>query len=449
MKTHYHIAGMHCKSCEILVTQHLRTVPGVDSVRVNHSTGVATIEHQGPAPEQSRIAKAIRDAGYSLGTRGARPFISRDSSEWLEVVVAGCIVFILFIASKLLGVFDFVSRASTSTGPATALLVGLTAGVSSCMALVGGLILGVSARYAERHPEATTSQKFRPHLFFNLGRLVSFAALGGVIGSVGAFARPSGGFLGGLIIAAGIVMFLLGIKLLEVFPRVSGLTLPSSIARLLHIDRDTREYSNVGAMLTGAITFFIPCGFTQAMQLYAVSTGSFVQGCIVMTLFALGTMPGLLGVGALSSAVRGSAARLFFKGAGIIVIILGLWNISNGWNLTGIVLSRPTPSGIVQQPGAIATLAVLNGGKQYMSMDQWAGGYNPNRFTVKKGVPVVWTITSTDSYTCASTIAIPSLGIAQSLNPGVNTLEFTPTQTGFIKFSCSMGMYTGLIEVIN
>jgi sulfite exporter TauE/SafE len=296
---------------------------------------------------------------------------------------------------------------------------------------------------------ATTSQKFRPHLFFNLGRLVSFAALGGVIGSVGAFARPSGGFLGGLIIAAGIVMFLLGIKLLEVFPRVSGLTLPSSIARLLHIDRDTREYSNVGAMLTGAITFFIPCGFTQAMQLYAVSTGSFVQGCIVMTLFALGTMPGLLGVGALSSAVRGSAARLFFKGAGIIVIILGLWNISNGWNLTGIVLSRPTPSGIVQQPGAIATLAVLNGGKQYMSMDQWAGGYNPNRFTVKKGVPVVWTITSTDSYTCASTIAIPSLGIAQSLNPGVNTLEFTPTQTGFIKFSCSMGMYTGLIEVIN
>jgi sulfite exporter TauE/SafE/copper chaperone CopZ len=449
MKTHYQIAGMHCKSCEILIAQNLRTIPGVDGVRANYSTGVATIEHQGPAPERSRVAAAIRDAGYTLGTRGPRPFVSHDSSEWFEVLFAGCIVFILFIAAKLFGVFDLVSKVSSTAGPATALLVGLTAGVSSCMALVGGLILGISARHAELHPEATAAQKFRPHLFFNLGRLASFALFGGIIGAVGSVARPSGGVLGALIIIAGIVMFMLGIKLLEVFPRVSGLTLPSGVARILGMDRDTREYSHRGALITGAVTFFVPCGFTQAMQIYAVSTGSFVQGSIVMTLFALGTMPGLLGVGALSSAVRGPAARLFFKGAGIIVIILGLWNISNGWNLTGIVLSQPSPSGIVQQPGANTTAAILKDGKQYMSMDQWAGGYKPNRFTVKAGIPVVWTINSTDSYTCASTIAVPSLGIAQSLNLGENTIEFTPTQTGFIKFSCSMGMYTGLIEVIN
>lgn len=448
MKTHYQIAGMHCKSCEILVAQNLRKIPGVDGARANYSTGVATIEHQGPAPERSRIAAAIRDAGYTLGTRGPRPYISHDPSEWFEVLFAACIVFILFIFSKLFGVFDLVSKVGSGTGVATALLVGLTAGVSSCMALVGGLILGISARHAELHPEATTAQKFKPHLFFNLGRLVSFAVLGGVIGSVGAIARPSGGFLGLLIIIAGVVMFMLGIKLLEVFPRVAGgLTLPSGIARLLRIDRDTREYSHVGAMLTGAVTFFLPCGFTQAMQIYAVSTGSFVQGSIVMTLFALGTMPGLLGVGALSSAVRGSAARLFFKAAGIIVIVLGLWNISNGWNLTGIVLSRPSPSGVVQQPGVNSTVAVVRDGKQYMSMDQWAGGYKPNRFTVKKGIPVVWTVNSTDQYTCASSLIVSSLGIARSLNPGINTIEFTPTQTGFIKFSCSMGMYTGLIEV--
>ncbi|MEK7638321.1 MAG: sulfite exporter TauE/SafE family protein [Patescibacteria group bacterium] len=450
MKTHYQIAGMHCKSCEILVAQHLRKIPGVDGVRVNHSTGVATIEHQGRAPDRSRISTAVRDAGYTLGTAGRRPFISRDSSEWFEVLFAACIVFVLFIFSKLFGVFDLVSKAGTGTGPATALLVGLTAGVSSCMALVGGLILGISARHAELHPEASTAQKFRPHLFFNLGRLISFAVLGGVIGSVGAIARPSGGFLGMLIIIAGIVMFMLGIKLLEVFPRASsGLTLPSSIARMLGIDRETREYSHRGAIITGALTFFMPCGFTQAMQIYAVSTGSFLQGSIVMTLFALGTMPGLLGIGALSSAVRGAGARLFFKCAGIVVIVLGLWNISNGWNLTGIVLSRPAPSGVVQQPGKNTTVAVVRDGAQYMAMDQWAGGYKPNRFTVKKGIPVVWTVNSTDSYTCASSLVIPSLGIARSLTPGTNIIEFTPAQTGFIKFSCSMGMYTGLIEVIN
>lgn len=457
MKTHYQIAGMHCKSCEILVAQHLRKVPGVDGVRVNHSTGVATIEYRGHAPDRARISSAIRDAGYTLGTKGRQPLVSRDSSEWFEVVFAACIVFILFIFSKLFGVFDLVSKAGTGTGTATALLVGLTAGVSSCMALVGGLILGISARHAELHPEASTAQKFRPHLFFNFGRFVSFAVLGGVIGSVGAIARPSGGFLGALIIIAGIVMFMLGIKLLEVFPRASsGLTLPSGLARMLGMDpayrqagRETREYSHRGAMITGALTFFMPCGFTQAMQIYAVSTGSFMQGSIVMTLFALGTMPGLLGVGALSSAVRGSGARLFFKAAGIIVIALGIWNISNGWNLTGIVLSRPSPSGVVQRPGKNTTIATIRDGSQYMEMNQWAGGYKPNRFTVKKGIPVIWTVNSTDSYTCASSLVIPSLGIAKSLALGANTIEFTPPQTGFIKFSCSMGMYTGLIEVIN
>ncbi len=450
MKTHYQIAGMHCKSCEILVAQHLRKIPGVDGVRVNYSTGIATIEHRGLVPDRAVIAAAIRNAGYTLGTKGSRPFFSRDSSEWFEVLFAACIVFVLFLFSKLFGVFDLVSKAGTGTGPATALLVGLTAGVSSCMALVGGLILGISARHAELHPEASTAQKFRPHLFFNFGRLISFAVLGGLIGSVGAIARPSGGFLGALIIIAGIVMFMLGIKLLEIFPRASsGLTLPSGIARVLGMDRETREYSHRGAIITGALTFFMPCGFTQAMQIYAVSTGSFVQGSIVMTLFALGTMPGLLGVGALSSAVRGAGARLFFKCAGIVVVVLGLWNISNGWNLTGIVLSRPSPSGVVQQPGKNATVATVRDGKQYMGMDQWAGGYKPNRFTVKKGIPVVWTVNSTDSYTCASSLVIPSLGIARSLVPGANTIEFTPTQTGFIKFSCSMGMYTGLIEVIN
>ncbi|MDR2416217.1 MAG: sulfite exporter TauE/SafE family protein [Candidatus Peribacteria bacterium] len=39
------------------------------------------------------------------------------------------------------------------------------------------------------------------------------------------------------------------------------------------------------------MTFFVPCGFTFAMQLYAMQTGSFLSGGVVMLLFAVGTLP--------------------------------------------------------------------------------------------------------------------------------------------------------------
>jgi sulfite exporter TauE/SafE len=54
-----------------------------------------------------------------------------------------------------------------------------------------------------------------------------------------------------------------------------------------------------------------------------------MQGAIIMSLFALGTAPGLLSIGGLSSSLKGSKAKLFFAAAGLAVIFLGIFNISN------------------------------------------------------------------------------------------------------------------------
>ena len=112
----------------------------------------------------------------------------------------------------------------------------------------------------------------------------------------------------------GVVMLILGLQLTGVFPRLQSFsfTLPKSVARVFGIKDDGKEYSHRSTMITGALTFFLPCGFTQAMQLYAVSTGSFTQGFLIMGLFALGTSLGLLGVGGLSSIFKGKKAKLFF-----------------------------------------------------------------------------------------------------------------------------------------
>jgi sulfite exporter TauE/SafE/copper chaperone CopZ len=464
-KQTYYISGMHCRSCEILLEEKIGNLPGVSKVHTNHKTGAAEIFSERAMPTREAIDQAVREAGYTLGEKGQRPpLMSRNPQQYIELVFVIGVAVALYFVLKFFGLFDLDTGVGASPRLGTVIFLGVVAGLSTCMALIGGLVLGISAQHAKSHPEATRSQKFRPHIFFNLGRLLSFVLLGGLIGLLGSAFQLSGPLLGYLVIGAGIAMFLLGLKLIDIFPRLSsGFTLPKSISRLLGISRETKEYSHRGAFITGVITFFLPCGFTQAMQLYAISTGSFTRGALIMGLFALGTLPGLLGIGGLTSAIKGAFSRYFFKFAGVIVIALGALNMYGGYNLTGITFARggDAPSIPANQIESLSDLQTLQekitgdqsqkpvANVQVINMTQKDFSYIPNRFTIKKGVPVEWRINSTNPYTCASTIVIPALGIKKTLELGDNLVHFTTPNTGLLKFTCVMGMYSGYFNVVN
>jgi sulfite exporter TauE/SafE len=374
-------------------------------------------------------------------------WISQNPSDYKNLAVAAVILFLLYLIAKKLGLANISTGSKGSPSSLlVVLVVGLTAGISTCMALVGGLILGISARHSEKHPEATPAQKFRPHLFFNLGRIVSYALLGGIIGLIGKAFQFSGLTLGLLTVIVGIVMLTLGIQLTEIFPKISSahFTLPAGLAKLLGIKKSQdKEYSHFDSIATGALTFFLPCGFTQAMQLYAMTTGSFWHGAAIMGIFALGTAPGLLSIGGLTSFIKGAFAKNFFRFAGLLVVTLALLNISNGFHLLGwkgISISRETN---------ISPTAKIENGYQIVNMTQSAGGYSPNKFTIQKGIPVKWIINSTNANSCSSGIVSSQLNIRKFLSQGENTIEFTPTVPGDISFSCTMGMYTGKFTVTN
>lgn len=441
------ISGMHCRSCELLLEGEIKNVPGVRKVEVSHKRGSAIIEYDDVAPDSAAIEKAVTAAGYSVGVNKKLPLISTDPREYIRLLMAAGVLFVAYLILKSVGVLDIGIRFGSTPGYGIVALVGLVAGVSTCMALIGGIVLAVAAAHTKSHPEATREQKFRPHLFFNSGRIVGFAVFGGLIGLLGSTFRLSGSLLGGLVIIAGIVMIVLGIKLVGIFPRLEsgGLTLPKGLARVFGIGKEVKEYNHRGAFLSGALTFFLPCGFTQAMQIYAVSAGSFVSGALIMGIFALGTAPGLLGIGGLTSVIKGDFARSFFKFAGLLVIVFGAWNISNGWNVTGLTgpIGSTLPNPVEPLPGLSEPGAV-----QEVRMTQKAFGYAPNRFTIKKDVPVRWVITSENQYTCAAYLNIPALGVFKPLQQGENIIEFTPTRTGPLKFTCSMGMYSGVFNVV-
>lgn len=443
---------MHCRSCELIIEDELKKVSGITSVSVNHQTGIATISCHGNVPDKD-VKQAVENAGYTIGQDGNVYFFSRNHKDYIDVGVAFFIVTALFLVGKTLGIFNLgASISGNYSSLPIVFLVGLTAGVSTCMALVGGLILGASARFSAQNPHASRIEKFKPHIFFNLGRIASYVVFGGAIGLLGSMIQLSTSVLGLLTITVGVVMLLLGGQLIDIFPILKrfSITLPKRLSRMLGIqDQAQAQYSNTNAALMGAMTFFLPCGFTQAMQLYAMSTGSVVSGALTMGVFALGTAPGLLGVGGLSSVVKGNSAKLFFKTAGVVVILLALFNISNGLNLLGInakVLGTFTDhasSTAIDDPN----VKIVNG-VQEVRMTQKSSGYSPNSFTIKKGIAVRWIITSEDAYSCASSIVSQQIGVRQSLKLGENIIEFTPTEEGTIHFSCSMGMYTGSFRVV-
>lgn len=450
------IKGMHCRSCELLVEDELLKVPGISKAVVSQSAGTAEIQCDCEI-DPKQIEQAVESAGYSLGV-DEKPLISKNSRDWRDLAIAIFLALDLILVAKGLGFFhlNLVSSNNYNSLPIV-FLIGLTAGVSTCMALIGGLILGSSAKYAEKHPNASTSEKFKPHLFFNAGRIISYTIFGAAVGFLGSFFQLSNSLLGILIIVVGSVMLLLGAQLIDIFPVLKRINfaLPKSISRFFGIKKQSeKEYSHKNAAILGATTFFLPCAFTQAMVLFAMGSGNAVTGALTLGVFAAGTAPGLLGVGGLTSVIKGAASRLFFKTAGIVVILLALFNIQNGYNLTGLNFNPGEVFATIFSPTTIATSnatdpnVTLENGVQVIRMTQSASGYSPNAFTIKRNVPVRWVINSTEPYSCAASLVSAQLNIRKTLSAGENVIEFTPTEAGAIRFSCSMGMYTGSFNVV-
>lgn len=460
------IKGMHCKACEIMIGQNLEDLPDVKRANVSLKTKTATV-YSNHLPPHSALRKAIQKAGYDIGY-DSKPRVSHKLADY-ENILYGAVVLIVFaVILKVtnLGSIGALNTSGKSSG-IVALLVGVTAGLSTCMALVGGLVLGMSARHAEKHPTATPMQKFRPHLLFNLSRIISFFILGGLIGLLGSVFSLRGSLLGMLTIFVGVVMLLLGLQLTEIFPRLSnrGFTLPSGLAKFLRINnRSEKEYSHRNAIVLGGLSFFLPCGFTQAMQLLAISTGSFASGALIMGMFAIGTAPGLLGVGGLTSVIKGHGTKRFFKVAGVVVVAMAFYNMSNGYNLTGWPKPFSRASQIVEKAPPKFTPTPLTG--EVATPEQVADSETDHTlrttFWLKSDIiPSSFTVKANETYTlevdakedgsgCMSTIMIPGLNNdPQYLKSGkTNKLKFIARRTGTYKITCAMGVPRGEIKVI-
>jgi sulfite exporter TauE/SafE/copper chaperone CopZ len=333
MKTYtFHIHGMHCNSCVLLTENKIGSLPNVQNIKSNLANHTATITGDFGDKTETQIAAeltmAIKDNGYTVAVE--KPIQTNSWSDFKIAIPVAIGFAVLFVLLQKLGIVNLVGGGKVTYG--TAFVIGIIASLSTCMAVVGGLLLSMSATFAKE------GDKVKPQLMFHGGRLVTFFILGGAIGAIGsAFTlNTTATFVLGIIVA--LVMVILGINLLDVFPWAKRLqpSVPKFIGKHAHGISNLNH--TLTPLLVGIATFFLPCGFTQSMQLYTLTTHGFLSGGLTMLSFALGTLPVLALISFSSFSIKNSKnAGVFFKSAGLIVILFAIFNLINSLVVAGVI----------------------------------------------------------------------------------------------------------------
>jgi len=462
----YFVEGMHCASCELLIENKLLEKENIKSAEVSQKDKSVLIEFTEDAPNPHKLNKLFKKDGYTFfdskeeSAQKTEPFFQVTSdgeiiwnfSRMLQLLPALTIVAIIFGAFLK---FSSSGTATLSVNAESSLLAfvafGVIAGFSTCSALVGGIVLSMSKQWAELYQTSNSlTEKLQPQILFNLGRLVSYALVGFLLGSLGNVFQISVSFSALITIFVSILMLVLSLQMLGVeWANKFQPKLPKIITRNL---ADQRNFSGrLMPALMGAGTVLLPCGFTITTQGIALLSGDPVRGALIMLAFALGTAPILLFIG-LSSLMfnkRPHITRFFSQVAGLLIILFSLFNINSAFN----VLGWPNFSAyfINSKQDETFTNPTRAGEKQIVEMSATAGGYEPDCIKVKVNQPVEWRITDNGATGCTNAVIAKDFFDGEvRLSPGQTSVKtFTPTKTGKFRFSCWMGMATGIIEVTN
>lgn len=338
-------------------------------------------------------------------------------------------------------------------------LTGLTTGGVSCAAVQSGLLASLIANQKKREQgELTVSSEeypdWLPVFLFLLTKLVSHVMIGAVLGGIGGYLQLSPTLQ--LSFQAFAVLFMLAsaANLLEVHPVFRWVAIQPPHWLTKKVRQSTKAQAVFAPALLGFLTVLIPCGVTQAMMVAAISSGSAITGAMILGVFVIGTAPVFGLIGMATAKLSEQFQHTFLKIAAVALVLLALSN----FNGILVVLNAPITWQKIMHPitylfseerFAHRVVPVRDGVPQKVTIRVTSHGYTPQRFSVYAGVPVELTVQSDGVYSCASAFRFPAFGIKLELTPtDQQVVTFTPTEKGIFQFSCSMGMYGGIMEVL-
>ena len=489
---------MTCVNCSNKIEKKLNRTKGVIRAHVSYNDATADIVYDEERISPKEMVAAIESLGYEV-------ILTKKNagSDFMNTVCMLVLIVWLYVLLQRNGILNLLAPsrlADTGMGYGMLFVIGLITSVH-CLAMCGGINLSQCIPQTARGEESDTGKAsaLSPALFYNMGRVLSYTAVGFVLGLTGFLI--SGGtqvglstFLQGILkMIAGLFMVIMGINMLELFPGLRPLTIrmPKFLAQKI----GSRKAKTARPFMVGVLNGFMPCGPLQSMWIVALATANPFAGALSMFLFGLGTVPLMLGFGSIVSALgRKFTDKVMTVGA-VLIVVLGLAMLSQGGSLsgllspdlllilvialglTGAMLSIPIEKKIMRNAVRVASFMLVIGfcelwincgtlpantpveepvednneetayDVQVVNSTLQSGSY-PN-ITVQSGVPVRWVIDVPEGSIngCNNRMFISDYDIDYTFHTGENVIEFTPDNTGTVHYSCWMGMVRGNIFV--
>ncbi len=443
--------GMHCTSCEALIKGEVSKIPGVREIHADYATQEGYVLYDKTKADINQIIKAIEAKGYSVSIieesfaeSSHAPKIESKYKNLLGIsaIALGLLVFIA-ILMKIYGTLA-IPELSANMSYGLIFVIGLITGFH-CIAMCGGFVVSYVAKGKKEIESGHTA-----HIVYGAGKLISYTIIGALFGLLGSFIAFTPGLRATIGLIAGLFLILFGLNSLNIFPflRRFQLRMPAFVSKRLDSEQSKHSSPFAIGLLNGLM---IACGPLQAMYIFAAGTGSTIEGAKIMFVFGLGTLPLLLGFGIFASRISTKMTQNIVKYSGMLVIILGLVMLNRALVLYGSgydIESLASKAGLIGAAANSTNNAIAGEEKfQVIRMDVARSGYVPNSFNLKKGVPVKWIINGKQITGCNKVIVVPEYEITVSVVPGEQTVEFTPTKSGVVPWSCGMGMLRGSFTV--
>ena len=475
-----YISGMTCINCQTRIASALKDRSGITEVSVSYETGTAEFFYDPEMVSLDQIITMIGDLGYEASAQN-----TSKKKVILKAVREIMIIVVLFFLLQRCGILNRLvpnSLADSEMGYGMLFVIGLITSVH-CIAMCGGINL--SQTLQKDTSTEISKTMFRNTLEYNIGRVVSYTVIGGVLGAVGALAgigsslQTSTLFQGILKLFAGIIMVVMGVNMLGIFPGLRRLTI-----HIPNFNKKTKQKSDRKPrtpFFIGLCNGLMPCGPLQSMQVVALASGNPLTGALSMLCFSLGTVPLMLGFGSAISMLGKRFTRQVLKAGAILVVVMGLSMMVQGGTLSGLnskvtgTLMAENTDTKVEADGnnsgsttenetiskgtadtekatdtttASADTSINTDEIQHITSTLQAGRNYPD-ITVKAGEPVKWTVEVPDGSVngCNYKIIQQDLGIEYAFDEGENVIEFTPEKAGTYTYTCWMGMITGKIYV--
>ncbi|EQB86160.1 hypothetical protein M918_15705 [Clostridium sp. BL8] len=400
------VYDMTCNSCESRVEKAIKHIDGVIYAKASYSGQYAVIEYDDTKCKLDKIKASVKKAGYN----------TEDSNDYKFMGILIVVAAIVLLGMKTSG-FDMEAKLANASY-AVLFLVGVLTSIH-CVGMCGGIMLSQSLTKVSKNK----FEAIEPALMYNLGRVVSYTVLGGIIGALGSVFSLSIATQSALQIFAGAFMIIMGLNMtgFSAFRKLN-IKLPFSSCKVKNKPRTP--------FLVGLLNGLMPCGPLQTMQLFALGTGSATKGALSMFMFSLGTVPLMLTFGAVSGLLSKGYTKKVLKFSGVLIIVLGLIMGNRGFTLAGINLNPLTAveniteglssrtssnasssSNSTKSPSDNGSKAIIKDGVQTLNMTASNRGYTPNVLYVQKGVPVKWVIDGQQINSCNNAIVAQSIKV--------------------------------------